>query len=348
MKAKNEASILARHIATFLNEYAPKRKTESANTLKGYTDTLTLYLQFLESKGVTPLKLEAECFKRGWIEQWLDWLKNERKNQPDTCNNRLASLRTFLKYLGDTDIRFLSLYQDAAMIERLPVQKKKVTGLSRNAVKALLATPDLKKKSGRRDLALILMLYSTAARIDEVLSLKICHLHLEAHHPYVTFVGKGNKVRTLYLLERAVKHLQKYLQEFHGRTPASEAYVFYSRNEGIHGKLTASAVDKMLKKVALKAHEVCAEVPLSLHAHQFRHAKASHWLQDGVNLLQISFLLGHEQVQTTMVYLDITKEDEFKALATVEDDKDLKLERKWKSNASLRDFCGLSKQKRER
>lgn len=137
-------------------------------------------------------------------------------------------------------------------------------------------------------------------------------------------------------------HLEKYLLDFHGNTPSPEAYVFYSRNTGIYGKMTAAAADKMFKKHAVKAHGSCADVPLKLHAHQFRHAKASHWLEDGMNIVQISFLLGHEQLDTTMVYLDITTEDEAKALATLEGEGDSKVEKKWKnSDGSLREFCGL-------
>lgn len=97
-----------------------------------------------------------------------------------------------------------------------------------------------------------------------------------------------------------------------------------------------------VQKHAVKAHGSCADVPLKLHAHQFRHAKASHWLEDGMNIVQISFLLGHEQLDTTMVYLDITTEDEAKALATLEGEGDSKVEKKWKnSDGSLREFCGL-------
>ncbi len=71
-----------------------------------------------------------------------------------------------------------------------------------------------------------------------------------------------------------------------------------------------------LKICAETAHESCPEVPLDAHAHQFRHAKASHWLEDGINVVQVSFLLGHKQLETTMRYLDITTEDKIKALAT--------------------------------
>lgn len=342
MMTGNEASLLAKHISFFLNEYVPARKTGSANTLKAYQDTIGLYLQFLEQRGTNCKSLAASCFGKDRIGEWLGWLRTERGNQPETRNNRLASLRTFLKYLGHKEARFLYLYQDALEIERFRTQKKKVDGLTRPAVKALLAAPDQTSCMGRRDLTLMLMLYSTAARIDEILSMKVGQLHLDGAKPYAEVIGKGNKVRTLYLLPRTTAHLKKYLLEFHGQSPAAEAYLFYSRNVGIYGKLTAAAADKMLKKHAGKAHRECVDVPLGLHAHQLRHAKASHWLEDGMNIVQISFLLGHEQIQTTMVYLDITTEEETKALATLEGDNDPKTEKKWKTaDGSLREFCGL-------
>ena len=83
---------------------------------------------------------------------------------------------------------------------------------------------------------------------------------------------------------------------------------------------------------AEKAHEKCKEVPLCLHAHQFRHARASHWLEEGMNIVEISVLLGHEQLATTMRYLDISTEDQMKALATLEDENDTKVNAKWMNN----------------
>ena len=169
-------------------------------------------------------------------------------------------------------------------------------------------------------------------------------LHLSAEKAYVVIIGKGSKIRTLYLLPKVVAHLTRYLREFHGETPDPEAYVFYSRNTGSHGKMTQPAISKMLKKYAKAAHENCRDVPLDLHAHQFRHSKASHWLEDGMNIVQISFLLGHEQLQTTMIYLDITTEEKAKALATLEDENDKKVSAKWKnSDGSLVNFCGVRK-----
>lgn len=347
-KATNDSVIIARHIHAFLNQYVPSQKTHSSHTLKSYQYTLTLYIGFLETeKGIRAESLCGGCFSRTTIEEWLQWLMEQRGNSPETCNNRLASLRAFLKYLGSREISLLFLCEDATRIPRKKEVRKKIKGMSKKAVQVLLSVPDLSTKAGRRDLALMIMIYSTAARMDEILSLKTEQLHMDAEKPNVTVIGKGSKIRTLYLLPKAVAHLKKYLKEFHGDTPNPEAYVFYSRNTGSHGKMSQTAVNKQLKKHARAAHEMCDEVPLDLHAHQLRHAKASHWMEDGMNIVQISFLLGHEQLQTTMVYIDITLEQELKALATLEDESDKKVSKKWKNGkGGLAQFCGVKSMKK--
>ena len=342
-KPTKESVRIAGYISEFLDSYVLSQKSGSPHTLKSYEDALVLYLSFLENeKKVRSDSLGAACFQHTVIEQWLVWLGESRGCSPESCNNRLASLRTFLKYLGSREAAYLHLYLEAAQIPRRKYPKKKVEGLTREAVKALLDTPNSSSRTGRRDMAFMILLYSTAARLDEILSMKNSQLHLSAEKPYVVIIGKGSKIRTLYLLPKAVAHLKRYLLEFHGQTPDPEAYVFYSRNTGIHGKMTQPAISKMLRKYAETAHVFCNDVPLGLHAHQFRHAKASHWLEDGMNIVQTSFLLGHEQLQTTMVYLDITPEEKAKALATLEDEKDKKVSPKWKNpDGSLVNFCGI-------
>ena len=340
-KAINEAVSISRHINTFLNEYVPSQKTRSEHTLKSYNVALTLYLGFLETeRGITPTNLRGECFSVQYIEEWLRWLMEKRCCSPETCNVRLASMRVFLAYLGKRDMSLLYLTNSASQIERKKTYRKKVEGMSKDAVGVLLRTPDLSTKTGRRDMALLVLMYGTAARIDEILSLKVGHLHLNAKKPFANIIGKGDKLRTLYLLPKTVAHITEHLNEFHGSTPNPDSYVFYSRNGG--GKMSQTAISKRLKKYAEIAHKVCPDVPLTLHAHQIRHAKASHWLEDGMNIVQISFLLGHEQLETTMVYLDITTEQEAKALATLEDENDRLISKKWKApGGGLSGFCGV-------
>lgn len=343
MRASKEAATMSRHIANFLSSYAPSHLTSSDNTLKSYRTAISLYLAFLEGeKGVTAATFGRQCFERSSIEEWLRWLREERGCGPDTCNNRLGSLRAFLKYLAGRAPEYAYLQQEASQIPRMKAPKKKVSGMSKEAVKALMECPDASTRIGKRDLVLMVVLYATAARIDEVLSLKVGQLRLDCPKPHANIVGKGSKVRTLNLPPKAVAHIKAYLREFHGDDPDADAYLFYSRNKGPRGKMTQPAVDKMLKKHARKAAQACKDVPVGLHAHQIRHAKASHWLEDGMNIVQISLLLGHESLETTMRYLDVTLEDERAALATLEDENEKKVTPKWRNaDGSLKALCGL-------
>lgn len=179
------------------------------------------------------------------------------------------------------------------------------------------------------------------------MSIKIKDIYINAAKPYIIITGKRQKIRTLYLLPKAVGFLQLYIGRFHGDSPGKDDYLFYSSIRGKDNKLSQQAVHKLLHKYAELAHKKCDDVPLDLHAHQFRHAKATHWLEDGMNIVQISFLLGHSSVETTMVYLDITTEQEMKALATLEDEKNQNVSAKWNPEKdTLSDICGLRKLKK--
>ena len=179
MTKNNEAMKLSRHISDFLYDYAPNMLTESKHTLKSYEDALTLYVKYLESESISPARFSRACFERIQIEKWIRWLKNTRNCSPDTCNVRLASIRVFLKYIGTRDVGLMYLFQDAKSIKRQKCMKKKVAGLTRDAVTAMLSAPDLTTVTGRRDLVFMTLIYATAARLGEMLSLKIKRIHIK-------------------------------------------------------------------------------------------------------------------------------------------------------------------------
>ena len=114
----------------------------------------------------------------------MKWLSNTRNCCPDTCNVRLGSLRVFLQFLSNKDIAYLYLYQESKLVKRKKCFKKKVEGLTRNAVTAILNEADLSTKTGRRDYTLLMMMYGTAARIGEILGIKIRHLNLDCSKPF--------------------------------------------------------------------------------------------------------------------------------------------------------------------
>ncbi len=206
-------------MSDFLDSYAPSFLTTSEHTLKSYKDAMGLYIGFLENSGVTPKILSRKHFEREWIEKWIVWMKETRRCSPDTCNVRLGSFRMFLQFLGSRDIEFQYLYQEAREIKRQKCTKKKVNGFTREAVEAMLAVPDSSTATGKRDLVFLTLLYATAGRLDEVRSIKICHLHLDAEKPYVTLIGKREKIRTAYLLPKVVSYIHIYLKSFHSDPP---------------------------------------------------------------------------------------------------------------------------------
>ncbi len=334
MKSGNEAQLLTRSISLFVNSYAPAHLTESEHTLKSYTATLNKYLTFLEDqKDYTVQTIEKKCFERSLIEEWLRYMRNEEQLSPETCNVRLGGLRTFLKYLGTRNIEYKYLYLSAMDIPLRKTGKKKINGLTKNAVKAILAEPDQSTKTGKRDLLFMMIAYGTAARMSEILAIQLKYIHLEGNKPYITVIGKGNKTRTLYILPKLAAHLKRYIKEAHGEDSSQDSYLFYSRNGTHNDPITSKAIENRLHIYAEKAHEKCADVPLDLHAHQFRHARATHWLEEGINIVEISVLLGHEQLATTMKYLDISTEEQARALATMGGENTASVSRKWKNKS---------------
>ena len=152
----------------------------------------------------------------------------------------------------------------------------------------------------------MVFLYTTATRLDEVLSIKVGELHMEQTPAHVTVIGKGRVSRTLFLPEKLLKYLRKYIAMQHGNRPDPDALLFYSKHKGDRVKQSEEGVNKQLRKYAAIAHASCDEVPLDLHSHQFRHSAATHALENNMSVFQISKMLGHKSVTTTMAYLGIT------------------------------------------
>jgi site-specific recombinase XerD len=342
-KNKYQAMEIARLTFDWINSYLPSLRTNSPHTIRAYKTSINLYINYLEDKGITDETLNADCFSISSLNDWLIWLKQERSSSNKTCNNRLAAIKCLLKYIGTRNAIYKVLYLEAAAsVKRLSEPKPKVRGMTKDAVKAILGTPDPSCKIGLRDIAIMSFEYGTATRIDEVLSLKISSLKLTAEKPYATIIGKGSKIRTAYLMSGLVDILQKYMKVFHIAKPNPNDLLFYSSWHGQKSKLSQEAIRKRLKIYASLAHKNCDDVPLNLHSHQWRHAKACHWLADGINIVEISKLLGHESIETTMVYQDITTEQQMRALATLEDEAASIIPKKWKrvKSVSLSDlFC---------
>jgi site-specific recombinase XerD len=345
-KNNKQAIVISRLVNKWLNNYLITRKIVSDQTIKGYNETLTSFLNFIEiEKGIDGASFGPDSFCENNIEDWLVYLKDHNKNQPSSCNTRLGSIRAFLKYVAKEDKSLAYLYYESKNIQKMIVMKTNIEGISQEAMKVLLSIPNVTTKTGRKYLALFTCMYNTGVRINEILSLQVKNVFLNTERPCIRVIGKGSKVRTLSIFKRTVELLEQQLIENHGGNPLPNSYLFYSRNKGLNGKLSQKAVNNQLKKYATIAHEKCSEIPVSFHAHQIRHSISSHWLENGINIVQISELLGHCNLQTTMEYLKISLKMKQEALEKMEDSELKLLPKKWKNDKSLKDLCGLKKQK---
>jgi integrase/recombinase XerD len=175
-----------------------------------------------------------------------------------------------------------------------------VNYLTIEGIKLLLQQPDATTIKGRRDLALLSLMYDTGARVQEIIDLTPSMLRLNKPST-IKIIGKGNKARLVPMLDAQIGHLENYLKE--NKLTESHANMhplfFNSRKE----KLTRAGVNHILWKYSTIAREKNKMIiPDKISCHSLRHSKAMHLLQAGVNLVYIRDILGHVSIQTTEIY----------------------------------------------
>lgn len=331
--------------------HMPKSRELSANTQRAYQEALSLYVEYLgEVVKTTASSLSADSFSASTIKGWMLWLRTDRACSPATCNHRLSCLRSFVSYLSTQDIRFITCELESKRVKKMKTPKTLPEEISQEALSNLFKAIDPSSKKGRRDYALFYLMYSIAARIDEILSLKIKHLHFEkgSDKGYLEITGKGNKRRTPPILQDVGKVLKAYITMSHGKTPNPESFLFQSNRTGEveEQKLTQSAIDKRIKIYSALAHAKDPSLPEKMHCHHLRHARASHWLEQGLDLVSIQRLMGHANINTTSQYIFISTGQKLQVLSKLEDPVVQKLGKKWhnsKAAKNLFDHIGLRK-----
>lgn len=273
---------------------------------------------------------------------FLDWLRDERKCCTSTCNLRLAALKSFLYFAAIENPALMAVYLSIKQLPTGKDPKRKVSYLTKPALKALMAQPDPKIKKGLRNRFIMIMLYDTGARIQELLDLKVKDLYMEIETPCVYLNGKGNKVRCIPLMNKTIIHLNEYVKQFHpSAVRGGNQYLFYTTIKGNTDRISGDSVAWMLKKYGEAARLECPEVPERIHPHQFRHSRAQHLYQDGMPLSYIAEFLGHASINTTTVYASV---DTSMMRAAIEKTSNSQQTAQpiWKENeAMIGKLCGL-------
>lgn len=151
-------------------------------------------------------------------------------------------------------------------------------------------------------------------------NVRLCDLKLDAA-PKVTLHGKGKKVRVVPLMKDTMQHLYRYMSVFHaGESMASAQYLFYTERKGQRKPICDDTVRLMMQKYADLARPKCQEIPAHVHPHLWRHTRAMHLCQHGMDLTLVSQWLGHTNVETTLIYAHADTEHKRQAITRALDD----------------------------
>ena len=282
---------------SYLHDYMPVTRNLSDKSVEAYKEALKTFLKFLEEeKGLVEEKVIFDVFCSDNIKDFVGWLKN-KGYAPKTINLKLTAIRSFLKYCSEEDFELRGIYTSVCSIKKLKEERKPIEYLQPAAIVAILAAYGTKTAKHRRNRMLLILLYDTGARVQELSDLDLSCLHLDVEHPYITLTGKGRKTRNVPVMDKTVRHLKVYLQEFH--QDGEESPLFYSMLGGKKHRLSTDSISLVLKTAADMARKNCTEVPDNVHCHMVRKTKAMDLYKNGVPLPFIMQLLGHESMSTT-------------------------------------------------
>jgi site-specific recombinase XerD len=305
------------------------------NTQASYRDTLQQFLPFIARAAHRRIeRLRIDDVSPARTRAFLHDLEKTRGCGIATRNQRLAAIHSLARFIGLYSPERLEWAGQIRSIEFKKVARPLLGYLEKDELDALLKAPDRRTPQGRRDYAVLLFLYNTGARADEVAQAQIGDLDLGVTSSRggasVMVRGKGNKLRRCPLWPRTVDELRPLIE----RRAASE-HVFLNRRGqpltrfGIH-----AVVERYAARVATNLPSLAKK---RVSPHTIRHTTATHLLRARVDINTIRAWLGHVSISTTNVYAEVDLKMKAKALVKC-DIKGGKTKKPWRKNAGLMEF----------
>jgi len=317
MKKKNDFPY---YLTTFLSHYLPEQKNCSLNTIESYATTFKLFFIFCEeNKHIKTEKITLDTFNENIIIEFLDWIENERKCSIASRNQRMVAIHSFCRYVQKKSPSHLKNIHSILNIPYKKVTKTIVPYLEKEQMKIILEQPDSSTKTGFRDLVLLSVLYDTAARVQELIDIKIKDVRLEKS-AIITLHGKGDKYRQVPIMNKTVELLKIYIKDYRQskNIATGDQYLFVNQRKQ---PLSRWGISHIINKyVASAKKNPNFNVSYCITPHVFRHSKSMHMLQSGVNLIYIRDFLGHVDVNTTEIYARADTEMKRKAIEVAYED----------------------------
>lgn len=333
----------AKYLTYFFSKYLPGQRNLSTNTISSYRDTFKLLLNFLNVElNTKPDRLTFSLIDSEAILKFLDWLEKTRETSVSTRNQRLAAIHSFYRYVQMEDPELLLKCQQILNIPFKKKSNKPIDYLMPPALKVMFEQPDTAVAKGRRDLVLMVTLYDTGARVQELIDLKVRDVRLD-FPAVITLTGKGNKKRSVPIMSKTLLLIKNYLEENRLTINGKQDHALFFNSK--HEKFTRHGVAYILNKYFHLAKELNKNIvfPEILTPHMIRHTKAMHLLEAGVNLIYIRDFLGHVSVTTTEHYAQANSDVKRKALEAAYKDLVSGDIQDWKQDTGLlnwlQEFC---------
>ena len=307
---KKKDKIFAELLETFFVDRLMNEMKASHHTIGSYRDTFKMLLEFSKEKlKKQPSELELTDLDAIFISDFLNHLEEKRGIATRSRNQRLAAIRSFYKHIAFKVPEHSLLIKRVLSIPDKKHTKTLVTYLNKTEIDALLKAPNINSWIGRRDHTLLATTIQTGLRVSELTGLTIDDLQLGTG-AHVKCNGKGRKERCTPLSKQTVKLLKSWIKE-------NNSNILFPN---IHGKrLSSDSVQYLISKYVRIAEKKCPSLKKkNISPHVLRHSTAMQLLQAGVDRSVIALWLGHEQVETTQIYLEADLEMKEKILKRVD------------------------------
>ena len=288
-------------IDKFINVHLPKYRGCSKHTIKSYETAICQFLSWVsdiggsisqESKSVGVLD-----FNRNQITEWLYFIE-ERGCCAATRNQRLAALRSFFLFVTDQNTAYMENYYSIERIrwKKTPTPSKDF--LDEEELKCIMNCIEGRTDTAIKHYMLLCVLYESGARVHELINMRAENI-THGKVSYIKILGKGQKFRNVYISTNISLLIKEYCRRFE----IKRGYLFTNSS----GKpLSEAGVNFIIKKyVNMAAEKMPSLYGKKVTAHTLRRSKATHMLQNNMNLVVIQHFLGHESLKTTEQYLDI-------------------------------------------
>lgn len=313
MKRTGHSPNFAGLVQSFFCERLIQQQNVSTHTVASYRDTFRLLFRyFRKRRHKEPSTIEIADMDAPTVLAFLNDLERHRSNTIRTRNVRLAALRSFMKHAGACDPAALPIAQRVLAIPQKRFNRPLLSYLTREEITAVVEAPNLQTWSGRRDRALLTLMYNTGIRVSEAVGVSRDDVQLDRRRTVQVF-GKGRKERQIPLWKTTAVLLANWFKEIE---PGPQTPLFPNRQ----GKaMSRSGVEHRLQQAVVAASQRCSSLRgRHVSPHTLRHTTAMHLLQAGVDITTIALWLGHENPKTTHHYIEADLAMKQRALESVE------------------------------